>query len=354
MPSPPSEMTTSRPSGSRVPAPSSAGQRTSIPWAANRARGVASQLGRGLACGVREQADRARRLTGPTTRERRGRRRRGPGRGASHRTRNSTLPSAPRNGDDHDVDHVDGPRRAGRRAPRASTARWTSGSRTIPPLPSRARPASNCGFTRSTRSPSDRRAAGERGRDREQRDERQVGDGDVDRAAEVARLERADVRALPHACTRGSWRSDHASCPRPTSTACTCAAPACSRQSVNPPVDAPASRTRRPRTSTREARERGGELLAAAGDEAGCGRRSAGSARPRPPAGPGPGWGSRRRGRVRPRSPRPPDGGSRATPGARARRRVAGALSPAQDMPDERAGSDGRTAAAKSPTGPAR
>ncbi len=69
--------------------------------------------------------------------------------------------------------------------------------------------------------------------------------------------------------TRGSSRSDHASWPRPTSTATTCAAPAWSRQSVNPPVEAPASRARRPRTVDREALERGGELLAPAGHEPG-------------------------------------------------------------------------------------
>ena len=38
---------------------------------------------------------------------------------------------------------------------------------------------------------------------------------------------------------------------------------------MNPPVDAPASRARRPRTSTAKRVERGGQLLAAAGDEAG-------------------------------------------------------------------------------------
>ena len=88
----------------------------------------------------------------------------------------------------------------------------------------------------------------------------------------------------------------------------------------------------RPPTSTREAVERGGELLAARG------RRTAAAspveldrlAGGHQPGGRGRGT-ARRRGPVRPRSPPPPDGGSRAIPGARARRRVAGAQSPAQD-----------------------
>ncbi len=50
--------------------------------------------------------------------------------------------------------------------------------------------------------------------------------------------------------TRGSSRRVQASCPRPTSTATTSAAPRCRRQSVKPPVDAPASRQRRPATGT--------------------------------------------------------------------------------------------------------
>src|SRR5450759_944956 len=51
---------------------------------------------------------------------------------------------------------------------------------------------------------------------------------------------------LSSTVTRGSVRSDHASCPYPTSSAVTARAPRCSTQSVNPPVDAPTSRTRIP------------------------------------------------------------------------------------------------------------
>ena len=49
--------------------------------------------------------------------------------------------------------------------------------------------------------------------------------------------------------TRGSVRSRQSSCPWPTSSAITLAAPRCSRTSVKPPVDAPTSSARRPVTS---------------------------------------------------------------------------------------------------------
>ena len=50
--------------------------------------------------------------------------------------------------------------------------------------------------------------------------------------------------------TRGSLRSDQSRRPRPTSSAYTRAAPRLRRQSVNPPVEAPMSRARRPETAT--------------------------------------------------------------------------------------------------------
>src|SRR5690554_4677622 len=49
--------------------------------------------------------------------------------------------------------------------------------------------------------------------------------------------------------TRGSTRRLPANCPYPTSTAYTFEAPCCSKQSVNPPVEAPTSSTMRPDTS---------------------------------------------------------------------------------------------------------
>ena len=55
---------------------------------------------------------------------------------------------------------------------------------------------------------------------------------------------RALVRSIT--TTRGSCRNFQASCPCPTSTANTRAAPYCSRQSVNPPVLAPDIQGRHP------------------------------------------------------------------------------------------------------------
>ena len=50
-------------------------------------------------------------------------------------------------------------------------------------------------------------------------------------------------------CTLGSARSRASSCPRPTSSAMTRAAPRWSRQSTKPPVEAPTSSAERPATS---------------------------------------------------------------------------------------------------------
>ena len=197
VPSPPSEITTSRPSASNVDGwgrhPIGSGR--DAPRC--RARPAASarapaRPGHGSPAGVRDEADRAQRVTrGPaTTRASSAGVVEAPGRAASARTRNSTLPSAPRNGDAIDVDHDRADVAAGRRAPRASTARCDRRVAHDPALADPARPASNCGFTSSTRSPSGRVQRAERGRATvTQRDEGQVGDGEVDRAAEVAGLE---------------------------------------------------------------------------------------------------------------------------------------------------------------------
>ena len=66
--------------------------------------------------------------------------------------------------------------------------------------------------------------------------------------------------------TRGSWRSFQASCPRPTSTAKTFAAPCWSRQSVNPPVDAPRSSATQSGHVELKMLERVFEFVAAAAD----------------------------------------------------------------------------------------
>ena len=68
--------------------------------------------------------------------------------------------------------------------------------------------------------------------------------------------------------TRGSSRIFGCSCPWPTSSATTVAAPCWSRQSVKPPVDAPTSRHAAPADVDAERVERVLELLAAARDVA--------------------------------------------------------------------------------------
>ena len=103
--------------------------------------------------------------------------------------------------------------------------------------------------------------------DHGERDERDVDDDGVDEPADrVGVASRMLVRSMT--VTRSSARSRGCSWPCPTSRAITRRAPRESRQSVNPPVDAPTSRTTSPVTSTPKCVERGVELLAAAADEA--------------------------------------------------------------------------------------
>src|SRR5215207_2709686 len=199
-----------------------------------------------LAIGVRHEADAADAHAPGNASSRRSSSSAGPR--ASQRTRNSTLPSAPFSGDAITSSTW---RPASRRPSRTScsTARCTAGSRTTPPLPMRARPASNCGFTSSTRSPSgavQRASAG--ATVTSEMNERSA---TVRSTAPPRSLgSRWRTLARSRTVTRGSSRSDQASWPRPTSTASTCTAPAWRRQSVKPPVEAPASRARRPRAST--------------------------------------------------------------------------------------------------------
>ena len=131
-------------------------------------------------------------------------------------------------------------------------------------------PASNCGFTSRTRSPpgATRRQQGASTVRSEMND--RSADDQVDRAADLVEVEGPDVGALPDDRPAGRPRSRSGGAgrgrrrrPRPS------AAPRWRRQSVNPPVEAPASRARRPATSTPNRVEGGVELLAAAAHEAG-------------------------------------------------------------------------------------
>ena len=80
----------------------------------------------------------------------------------------------------------------------------------------------------------------------------------------VAR-QRPGVDAFDHHDARIAAQRQ-SSCPWPTSSAMTLAAPRCSRTSVKPPVDAPTSSARRPRGSIAERVERVRQLDAAAAD----------------------------------------------------------------------------------------
>ena len=131
-----------------------------------------------------------------------------------------------------------------RRSP-SSTSRCTSGSRTTPPRPTRAGPASNWGLTRATTAPpgfTRLRTAG-RTNSSEMNDRSSVTRSTVSPRSSGLR-KRALVRS--RTTTRGSWRRRRSNCPRPTSTAWTRRAPRCRRQSVNPPVEAPRSAATRP------------------------------------------------------------------------------------------------------------
>ena len=155
--------------------------------------------------------------------------------------------------------------------PRTASAR-SAGSRTTPPLPTRSLPTSNCGLTISARSPSGAVTAEQRVEHQRERDERQVADHDVDRSADQLGGQVADVGAVVHhaparpaAAARPAGRSRRR---RPPPRA----APCRSSTSVNPPVDAPASRQRRPATTKPgglERRQRAGQLVPAAGDVVG-------------------------------------------------------------------------------------
>ena len=151
------------------------------------------------------------------------------------------------------------PRRRGNARTPARAAATAAASRTIPPLPTAARPTSNCGLTSAT-STAPGFARRERRRQRlGERDERQVGDDPVGRR-HVRRRQRPDVQPLdrvdarvgaraPARAGRGRRRP-----PRPPPR------PAASSTCVKPPVEAPRSSATAPVGSSPKTRERVGEL----------------------------------------------------------------------------------------------
>ena len=149
------------------------------------------------------------------------------------------LPSAPRNGD--------GDQRAHTEAERAERADHLTQHRPVhhgiahdAALPDAGAP----GFELRLHEQHELGiGGGERqqvGRDGAQRDERQIGDAQIGRRIDRARLELAHVRAFHHGDAFVVAQRPR-ELPRPTSIATTWAAPRRSRQSVNPPVDAPTS-----------------------------------------------------------------------------------------------------------------
>ena len=131
-----------------------------------------------------------------------------------------------------------------RHRPSSSTSARTAGSRIDAPAratPRPARPRTAASPAGPGRRPGRRRraSAGEHGA---QRDERQVGDDDVGRAADVAGRRGAGRWCARGPSTRGSARSRSWSWPCRRRRRPPARAPRWSRQSVKPPVDAPASR----------------------------------------------------------------------------------------------------------------
>ena len=166
-------------------------------------------------------------------------------------TKNSRLPSAPTIGDGASATGLNPIRSAADRT--SSTTRLcTAASVTTPRLPTSARPASNCGLTSATTSPSGLSSGGSGA----STSLREMNETSTVTTSTGWNAGGRDVRSSPRALTpsmtvtRGSWRSFHASWPRPTSSAATRAAPRRNNTSVKPPVDAPTSRAVRPATTT--------------------------------------------------------------------------------------------------------
>ena len=108
----------------------------------------------------------------------------------------STLPAGPGSGLATTATHAEAECERGARRRRATAAACSSGSRTTPPAPTFSRPTSNCGFTITTRSASGAATRIRAGQHKPERDERQVGDDQLDRLTDRARGEVAHVGAV--------------------------------------------------------------------------------------------------------------------------------------------------------------
>mmetsp|Transcript_20987 Transcript_20987/g.50094 ORF Transcript_20987/g.50094 Transcript_20987/m.50094 type:complete len:215 (-) Transcript_20987:199-843(-) len=130
-----------------------------------------------------------------------------------------------------------------------STSSRTKASLMTPRVPTFSLPASNCGLMRMINSPASgfntsQTLGSTLSTDMKERS----------RVTKSTSSGRSDARRcrrlhLSMAIRRGSWRSFSATCPRPTSMPYTRSTPFCSRQSVKPPVESPASRATLPQMS---------------------------------------------------------------------------------------------------------
>ena len=127
--------------------------------------------------------------------------------------RNSRFPAGPSSGDAVSADGHEPERRARCAHARAARRDGVCGSRTTPPLPTRSRPASNCGLTSATIDPVGAQIRDRARQDRAQRDERRVDDDQVEAVGK--RVVRAGAGSLLRSMTRtrGSLRSRQSSCP---------------------------------------------------------------------------------------------------------------------------------------------
>mmetsp|Transcript_5669 Transcript_5669/g.14746 ORF Transcript_5669/g.14746 Transcript_5669/m.14746 type:complete len:333 (-) Transcript_5669:91-1089(-) len=130
----------------------------------------------------------------------------------------------------------------------STTSCRTCGSFTTPPEATLSLPASNCGFTSTTIRPPMRSTSRTAGitLSTEMKERSSVTMSTLSGRSGAVRCRRL---VFSMTTRRGSCRSFSATCPRPTSTPYTRAAPCCNRQSVKPPVDRPASSATFPATS---------------------------------------------------------------------------------------------------------
>ena len=132
---------------------------------------------------------------------------------------------------------------------RSSTVRCTSASRTMPPLPTDARPGLELRLDQDHALELLGHASHHRRQHLRDRDERHVHGEEVGLDTAIRPWSDSAHSPSPGRPPAASVRNLLSSCALPTSSAMTRAAPPCSRQSTNPPVEAPTSSASTPRTS---------------------------------------------------------------------------------------------------------